>query len=143
MVSGVGKLGPTRLPGVTKKAPDAAGDRRAHVGVVQIQLGRIDGRAGNLRARLELMEGRAARVPILLRDHVGLKQLLAARGILARELDVYPRADELRLGAGERGLIRLCVHLEQQLALLHQIALVKRGARQIAGGARADLDRAG
>ncbi len=61
------------------------------------------------------MKGSAARVPLLLRDHVGLKELLAARRVLARELQVHPRAGELGLGAIERGLIRLRVDLEQQL----------------------------
>ncbi len=112
-------------------------------GVVEIELGAGDGGGRRGPPRRQLIHRGALRVPVALRNDVGLYQRLGAGGVLLRQLVVGFDALELGPRAGEGRLVRPGVDDEEQVALLHQVAFVERGADEVPGCARADLHRFG
>jgi hypothetical protein len=136
-----GQRRPHQVARRDQHAADAPADRRAHVGVLQVERGAVDVGAHQRPARRQLAHLRTARVPLLLGDGAALVELVGAAELLVRELEVDPRRFELRLGACQGGFVGTRVDHEQQVSLLDLVAFMKGCAREVAVGARANFDR--
>ena len=120
---------------------DAAGDGSLELGEFEIELGlahhrlvRCDrglGIAGRLRALLEN----------LLADRPVTQQLLAARQIGLGEHHIGLRQLQIRARLIKGVLERAFVDGEQEIALLHDLAVLEMHLVEVAGHARAHLDR--
>ena len=92
---------------------------------------------GGLRHALGLL----ALVEGLLGDGLVVHQLLAAGEIGLGEGEIGARLREIGAHLVERDLERPVIDGEEQIALLHHLAVGEMNLRKIAGHPRADLDR--
>src|SRR5690606_24639114 len=121
-------------------AADAAVDRRADLGELQVQPGRGYRGLGRAHAGVALRAGGLAGLELLARDRLGLDQRLRARVLRLREFGFGAGALQLRAGLVERCLVGTRVDHEQQVALLHFLAFLEGHALYVAAHARAQLD---
>ena len=130
----------TRLPGVIKRARNAAVDRRAHFGEFEIEPRRFERR----RRRADVVAGRARirrqLIEILLRNHVLRDQALAAVVVRCRQRRLRTRAAQLGTEAVDLGLERTRIDPEQQLAFLDARAFGELHRVDESADARTDLD---
>jgi hypothetical protein len=122
-------------------AAGTARDGRAHLGEVELQP--CGGQLGLGRTHLGRGLGQRCgpRVGLLARDRILGHQLARALVLRLRQPGSGTRAFELGLGAGQGRAIGPLVDHEQQLALLHLLALGEGDALDIARHARAQLHR--
>jgi hypothetical protein len=104
--------------------------------VRQLQLGVLDHPAIGLHGALELPHERSLRVDLLRRDRVLLEQRLIAREVHARVRELGLIARELSVRLKEHHFEGLRIDLGEQLAGLHELALAKEHARELAVDAR-------
>ena len=116
-------------------------DRRAQLGELEVELGlphrrllRRDRRLGDALGLRALVEG-------LLGDGLVAHELLAAREIGLGEGEVGSRLRQIGARLVERVLERPLVDGEQQVALLDHLPVLEMHLVEIAGDARAHLDR--
>ena len=119
----------------------AAGDRRRHARVVEIELGLVDrGDGGVARRRGDVHLGNALVIG-LLRGVVVLAELGGALELGLGKIELGLGLSLLRLGGFERELERPRLDDEQQVALLDELAVDEVDGFEIAAHPRAHLDR--
>lgn len=119
---------------------DPAIDRRPHLGVVEIEFGRLQRGLGGLDVGDCLAVGVVALVEIALGHDVVADQLRAALDFARGEHDAGLGGLELRLGAIDLGGVGRRVDLEQDVAGLHQRALGEVGRKDRTRHPRPELD---
>ena len=120
---------------------DAAGDRRAQLGELQIELGLAHrGLVGRDRRRGAALRLRAL-IEGLLGDGAVAHELLGALEVGFGEGEIGLGLREIGARLVERVLERPLVDGEQQIALLDHLAVAEMHLVEIAGDARANLDR--
>ena len=120
---------------------DAAGDRRAQFGEFEVERGLANRRLLRGDRGFGDALGLGALVEGLLGDGLVAHELRGAREIGLGKGEVGPRLRQVGLGLVERGLERALVDREQEVALLDDLAVGEMDAVEIAGHARAHLDR--
>jgi hypothetical protein len=121
-------------------AADAPGDRRAHLGVAEVELRRLQRRLRRAQVGLGLAQGIGALVELALRDGALLPQPLGAGMLAAQVRDPRLRSGGLRLRALHRRRVWRRIDGDQQVAGLDQRALTEVHRLHRAGGARTDVD---
>ena len=131
-----------RLPTATLTVADAAVDRRTQFAVLfEIELGRMHHRLLRRDGGFGDALGLGALVVSLLGDGLVAEELLAALQVGVGEGEIGARLRQIGLHLLEHDLERPAVDGEQQIALLHHLAVDEMDFREIAGQPRADLDQ--
>ena len=122
--------GPHQVARVHQAPVDAAVEGGHHPGVVQIQLGQVPGRLGRFH-------GGQGGVPL----EPPVVQVRLGRGFLLHQLGIAVGFDDgvivigfllqdLRLGLRQLSLIGIVLNQEEQLALFHHVAVLKKDLLQ-------------
>ena len=125
-----------------QRAADAAGDRRRHRGIPQVDAGRAHRRLAGGHLRLGRFFGGHGGVVLLLAHGVGGHQRLVARGRGTGLRQLGLRLRQLGLGTLQHCFIGRGVDAEQGLPGLDVAALGEHALLQDAGDARAHLGHA-
>ncbi len=104
-------------------ATDAAGDRRFHVGILQIKLRRIETGTGRGDIGVGLRQLRHGAVQILAARNVALAKLLLSIRLLARQILCRDRVLQGRFGAFDLNLKLGGIDLVENVAFLDETAL--------------------
>ena len=121
---------------------DAAGDRRADLGVAEVDLGLLEGGLGGVDLGRRLVAGGARVVEVGLAGDVLLLERGGALVVRGGALGLGAHALELALRLRDLGLVRRLLDHEQEVALAHVGAFLEEHLLEHAGHARAHLDRA-
>jgi hypothetical protein len=119
---------------------DAAGDRRAHFGVAQVETRRGQGRLRRAQVRVCFPFAVDALVELALGDRVLRPQPLRPLAFAFRIGEASLRRDDLRLRALHLGGVRSRVDAHQQLARAYERAFREVHRFHLAGDARAHVD---
>ena len=120
---------------------DAAGDRSPELGEFEIELGLAHQRLVRRHRGLGIAERLRPLLEDLLADGPVAQELPAARQVGLREYHIGSSRLQIRARLVERVLERPLVDGEQQVALLHDLAVLEMHLVEIAGHPRAHLDR--
>ena len=120
--------------------PHAAGDRRGHAGIVEIELGLIDRSDRRVARRLGDIHLGDALVVGLLGGIVVLAELGSAVELGLGKIELRLGLGLLGLGGLERELERPRLDDEQEIALLHKLAVDEVDGFEVAAHPRAHLD---
>ena len=104
-------------------------DRRANLGIAELELRGTQPRLRGCDVRLADLEGRHCRVPLALTDRALLEQGHEAVAVASRLVTLRDRDSELGASLRRGGTERLRVDAEQDLALADPLALLVAGAR--------------
>ena len=120
------------VPGVDEPQADAAGNRRNDVGIIDVELGRVDHRLVGRHRRLVLRDEEGLVVDLLMRDRV-----LLAQGDIAREVGLRLPVEgrvlgELTLRLREHRLERARIDLGEKIAFLDELAFREADLHQLA-----------
>ena len=119
---------------------DPPADRRRDLGVLEIELGLLDGRLRRADGRFGGLALLQPLVVVGLGERRAADQLGDALELELGELELRLGAREIGLGALQRGLERPRVDQEQVLALLDGLAVLEVDGREIARDPGANLD---
>ena len=129
------------IAGRHQRAAHAARDRRRDAAEAELELGGLHTCLGNLHQGLRVAHEVLAIVECLLARCSRVAAAGARVNVELRVADADLRLIELRLGLIERALERARIDGEQQVALLHVLAVGELHLGEVAGDARAHLDR--
>ena len=129
------------IAGGDQRARNAAVDRRAHFGELEVEARRFQRGRGGADVVGAGAGGRGELIEILLRDHVLRDQPLAAVMVRRGERRLRARAAQLRVEPVHFGLERTRVDAEQQLAFLDARAFGELNGIDEAADARAGFRR--
>ena len=114
-----------QVAGIDLAVGDAAGQRRAHVGPVEVQLGVALGGLGGLELGLGDRECGLALVVLGVGNVPGLDQGRAALDLQLGDVDLRLHARHIGLGALDRDLERPLVDGEQRIADIDDLAVLE------------------
>ena len=129
-----------QIAGGDQRARNAAVDRRAHLGELEVESRRFQCRRGGTDIVGAGAGGRGELIEILLRDHVLRDQALAAVMVRRGELGLRTRATQLRAEPVHFGLERTRIDAEQQLAFLDARAFAELNGIDETADSRPDFD---
>ncbi len=136
-----GRAAGHQVAGRDAAVADAAGDRRAQLGELEIELGLAHRGLARQHRGFGVALGLGALLEDLLGDGPLAHQLLAAREVAFRIDQVRFRLGEVGARLLERVLERPLVDGEQEIALLDHLTVGEMHAFEVAGHARAHFDR--
>ena len=120
------------VAGIHQTQPDAAGDRRGDLAVIQIHFVHVNYALVGSHGALSLMHcGDLGGVDLFL-NGVLLEQFVVAVQIDAGIVQHGLVLDQLALGLLQRGLIRAGIELQQQVAFMDQVAFLVMDGHQLA-----------